>query len=92
MLVPLPEPPTPGLSLPDGDMASDPVLPFDGKPIFGPGSLEITAPAELPLPPLFAGGAADPTSIGAPNPEPFLPAPEPTGLDPPPKEGGGGTT
>jgi hypothetical protein len=92
MLVPPPDPPTPALSLPVGEMASAPAPPLEGIPTFGPGCAEITAPAFGPLPPLVEDGAADPVSIGAPNPGPMRPSPEPDAPDPPPTDGGGGTT
>ncbi len=52
MLVPPPAPPRPGLSPPEGDMASEPVPPL-GKPIWNRAELEITAPALAPLPPCW---------------------------------------
>src|ERR1700733_5166159 len=51
----------------------------------------MTAPAFVPLPP-FVEVSPAPTSIGAPSPAPLRPEPGPLGLDPPPTDGGGGTT
>src|SRR5580692_4706588 len=89
MLAPPPEPPRPGLSPPEGDIASDPLLP-PGIPTVEPGWEEITTP-EPPLlpPPLLGGASADPESPGPPRPVPFLPEPESA---PEPMDGGGGTT
>src|SRR5258708_26626653 len=92
MLVPPPAPPSPVLSPPDGDMKSDPVPPTVGKPTFDPGSLEMTAPTLLPLPALLAGARTEPESSRPPSPAPLRPTPEPLGLEPPPRDGGAGTT
>ena len=92
MPVPLPLPPIPALSPPAGDIARDPAPPLVGIPTFEPGWLEITAPALEPLPPLFGGASAAPASIGEPKPSPLRPSPEPAVADPPPIDGGGGTT
>src|SRR5579872_4784968 len=91
MLLPPPAPPRPGFSPPVGDMASEPVPPLLGSPTFGPGWLEITAPAVAPLPPLFAGALPISASSGEPRPTPFLSSPVPAGPEPPATEGGGGT-
>src|SRR5580692_5105885 len=85
MPAPAPAPPRPGFSPPEGDMASEPVAPLLGKPIFGPGWLEITAPALGPLPAVVGGARGAPASNGAPRP--VLLRPEPTA-----RLGGGGTT
>src|SRR5580704_7450267 len=45
---PPPAPPTPGLSFPPGDIASDPALEVEGIPTFEPGCVEITALPALP--------------------------------------------
>lgn len=71
-------------------MASEPVAPLLGKPIFGPGWLEITAPALTPLPALVGGARGAPASNGAPRP--VLLRPEPEAPEPPFRLGGGGTT
>ena len=92
MLVPPFAPPKPDLSPPEGDIASDPVLPLMGSPSLVPGWLEITVPASLPLPPLFGGVSPEPASRGAPSPVPRRPRPEPVALEPPLTAGGGGTT
>src|SRR5580692_6497171 len=84
MPAPAPAPPRPGFSPPEGDMASEPVAPLLGKPIFGPGWLEITAPALGPLPAVVGGARGAPASNGAPRP--VLLRPEP------PARLGGGTT
>src|SRR5712671_1650100 len=90
MLVPPPEPPRPGLSPPEGDMASEPLPPVPGSPTFEPGCDETTIPEPVLLPPSAFGGArTDPTSPGPPRPEPLRPEPERPGPDP--TEGGGGT-
>src|ERR1700722_3352645 len=89
---PPPAPPSPGLSFPLGDIASDPAPEVEGNPTFEPGWVEITALPALPLPPLVGGGAADPASNGAPSPAPLRPIPEPVAFAPPPSVGGGGTT
>src|SRR5208282_2889668 len=89
MLAPPPEPPRPGLSPPDGDIASEPLLP-PGIPTVEPGWEEITTPEPALLPPPLLGGArAEPESPGPPRPVPFLPEPESA---PEPIDGGGGTT
>src|SRR5258706_14625306 len=89
MLVPPPAPPRPGLSPPEGDMASEPLPPVPGSPTFEPGCDETTIPEPVLLPPSAFGGArTDPTSPGPPRPDPFLPEPESPG--PEPMEGGGG--
>src|SRR5215831_6191741 len=92
MLLPAPLPPRPGLLLPAGDMARDPVFGSGGTPIFDPGWLDITVPESLPLPPFVGGAMPDPRSLGAPSPGPLRPMPDPVALVPPPTEGGGGTT
>src|SRR5579863_536837 len=92
MPVPPSAPPNPSLSPPEGDIASAPVLAVVGSPTLEPGWLESTAPAFSPLPPAVAGAAGAPTLIGAPNPTPLRPAPEPPEALPPPTDGGGGTT
>ena len=89
---PPPEPPNPGFSPPLGDIASEPVLPFVGTPTFVPGCVEITAPALEPAPPVCAGAEGAPASMGPPRPAPRWPEPVPVSLEPPPIEGGGGTT
>src|ERR1700674_2755672 len=91
MLVPPPEPPRPGLSPPEGDIASAPLPPVPGSPTFEPGCDETTIPAPAALPPSACGGArTEPTSPGPPRPVPFLPEPETPA--PEPRLGGGGTT
>src|ERR1700746_917747 len=91
MLVPLPEPPRPGLSPPEGDIASEPLPPVPGSPTFEPGCEETTTPEPALLPPSAFGGArTEPASPGPPRPNPFLPEPESPG--PEPTDGGGGTT
>jgi len=92
MPVPLPDPPRPGLVPPPGDMASDPVVAFAGRPIFVPGWLDITVPDSFPLPPVVGEVETDPVSSGAPRPGPLRPTPDPVGELPPPIEGGGGAT
>ena len=91
MLEPLPEPPRPGLSPPEGDMARDPLPPVPGMPGLDPGSVDNTTPelSLLPVEPL-GGARAEPRSPGPPSPEPLLPEPESPG--PEPTEGGGGMT
>src|SRR5580704_8456616 len=70
---PPPDPPSPGLSPPDGDIASEPVPPLPGTPILDPGWLETTIPFPAALPPVLIGGVAtEPTSIGPPKPAPRL--------------------
>src|SRR5271169_3387840 len=89
MLEPPPELPRPGLSPPEGDMASEPLALVLGTPTLEPGWDESTTPEPPPVPPSALGGArTDPASPGPPRPEPFLPAAE----RPAPTEGGGGTT
>ena len=79
----------PGLSPPEGDMASEPLPPLPGMPGLEPGSADKTMPELSLLPPAPLGGArADPTSPGPPRPVPFLPEPE--SPEPEPVEGGGG--
>src|ERR1700675_1337649 len=91
MLVPPPEPPRPGLSPPEGDIASEPLPPVPGSPTVEPGCEETTTPEPELFPPSDFGGArTDPMSPGPPSPKPFLPEPESPG--PEPTEGGGGTT
>src|SRR5579863_2797671 len=92
MPAPPPVLPRPGLSPPEGDIASSPLPPLVGNPTFDPGWLEMTAPALDPLPPVAAGAVGTPTSIGAPSPGPLRPEPEP--LEPFPLliEAGGGMT
>src|SRR5277367_1286295 len=93
MLLPPPAPPTPGLSPPVGDMASDPVAAVLGNATLGPGWLESTTPALGPLPPVLGGaGGGGPASSGAPRPEPLRPEPELLGPELPARDGGGGTT
>src|ERR1700686_2774159 len=92
MPVPEPAPPRPGLSPPEGDMASEPVPPLLGNPTLGPGWLESTAPALAPPPPAVGGARTEPASSVAPRPTPFRPKPAPAELEPPPTDGGGGTT
>src|SRR5580658_2451945 len=90
MLAPPPEPPRPGLSPPEGDMASEPLPPL-GIPTLEPGWEEITIPEPSLLAASLLGGArTEPASPGPPRPEPFLP--EPDKPLPEPIEGGGGTT
>src|ERR1700733_10969531 len=80
---PPPDPPRPGLSPPDGDIASEPVPALPGTPIFNPGWLETTIPVPLALPPVFAGGAVtEPASMGPPNPVPRFPLPKPENESP----------
>ena len=91
MLVPPPEPPRPGWSPPEGDVAMEPLPPLVGIPVFQPGCDETTiALPALPPPSAFGGASTEPMSPGPPRPEPFLPEPE-TPV-PEPSEGGGGTT
>jgi len=91
MPVPPLVPPRPGLSPPPGDIASEPLPPLPGIPIFEPGCEEITIPELSLFPPAPLGGArTEPASPGPPRPEPVLPEPERPG--PEPIEGGGGTT
>jgi hypothetical protein len=91
MLAPAPEPPRPGLSPPDGDIASEPLPPVPGSPTVEPGCDETTTPEPELLPPSALGGATtDPVSPGPPRPMPRLPEPE--SPDPDSSEGGGGTT
>src|SRR5882672_3016140 len=91
MLVPPPAPPSPGLSPPEGDIASEPLPPVPGIPTFEPGWGETTTPEPALLPPSALGGArTEPTSPGPPRPDPFLPDPERPG--PEPMDGGGGMT
>ncbi len=66
-------------------MASEPIPPLLGRPTFGPGWLEITAPALAPLPPLVGGARGAPASSGAPRPGPLRP-------EPAARLGGGATT
>src|SRR6478736_4503459 len=89
---PPPEPPNPGWSPPVGDIASEPVFAVGGSPTLVPGWLETIVPASLPLPAVFGGVMLDPTSSGAPSPAPLRPIPAPVAFDPPPIDGGGGTT
>src|SRR5579864_4237516 len=91
MLLPAPAPPRPGLSPPEGDMASEPLPPLLGSATVEPGWLEITAPALAPLPLLVGGARFLPASSGAPKPVPVRLRPEPAEPEPPPTEGGGGT-
>ena len=56
MIAPPPDPPRPGLSPPDGDMASEP-LPPPGISTLEPGWDEITIPEPSLLPALLLGGA-----------------------------------
>src|SRR5580658_8664557 len=91
MLAPPPEPPRPGLSPPEGDMASEFLPPVPGIATFGPGWGEITIPDLSLFPSTPLGGARTaPASPGPPRPEPFLPELERP--EPEPIEGGGGTT
>lgn len=90
MLEPPPEPPRPGLSPPEGDIASEPLPPLPGMPTLEPGCADTTIPELSLFPPAPLGGArTEPASPGAPSPEPFLPEPETP--EPEPTEGGGGT-
>src|SRR5580658_10130634 len=86
---PPPEPPRPGLSPPEGDMASDPLPPVLGVPGLEPGSADNTTPElSLLFPAALLGGArAEPIS---PRPTPFLPEAERP--EPGSAEGGGGMT
>ncbi len=91
MLAPPPEPPRPGLSPPEGDIAIEPLPPLPGIPTFEPGWDEITIPEPLVFPPsLFGGARTEPESPGPPRPTPFRPEPDSPG--PEPMDGGGGTT
>src|SRR5208283_3460536 len=85
---PPPAPPRPGLLLPDGDNASDPLPPLPGMPGAEPGLVDKTTPEFSPLPPPLGGARALPRSPGPPRPLPLLPEPE----RPVPEfaEGGGG--
>src|SRR3954468_7652330 len=89
---PPPEPPKPGLSPPEGDIASAPLPPLPGRPGFDPGWLETTTPEVLPPLLLVGGAVATPASNGPPSPTPRLPRPWPVIEPPPDIEGGGGTT
>ena len=81
----------PGLSPPEGDIASEPFPPVPGSPTVDPGCAETTTPEPAVLPDSGFGGArTEPTSPGPPSPDPFLPEPE--SPDPGPTDGGGGTT
>src|SRR6202171_1914521 len=89
---PPPEPPTPGLSPPAGERASEPAL-LPGSPSVEPGRLETTMPEPPPLPPPPLGGAStEPASSGPPRPVPRAPRPELERPDPAVSDGGGGTT
>jgi hypothetical protein len=72
-------------------MASEPAPPL-GRPTFGPGWAVMTTPAFGPLPPLVGGAGGAPASRCAPRPVPLRPDPESVVPEPPPIEGGGGTT
>ena len=91
MLAPPPEPPRPGLSPPEGDIAIEPLPPLPGIPTLEPGWDEITIPEPLVLPGSLLGGArTEPESPGPPRATPFRPEPDRPG--PEPMEGGGGIT
>ena len=91
MLAPPAEPPRPGLSPPEGDIAIEPLPPLPGIPTLEPGWEEITIPEPLVLPPSLLGGArTEPVSPGPPRPTPFRP--EADNPEPEPMDGGGGTT
>ena len=87
MLVPPPAPPSPGLSPPEGDIASEPVPPLLGRPTFDAGlgrnhCTSIGAAAST-----HVGGARfAPASSGAPRPAPLRPEPPPFVPDPPPTD------
>ena len=88
---PPPEPPRPGLSLPEGDIARDPLPPVPGMPGLEPGSDDSTTPELSALPTALLGGArTEPTSPAPPRPVPLLPEPESPAAEP--AEGGGGMT
>src|SRR6478735_6316731 len=92
MPAPPPDPPSPALSPPEGDIARAPLPPLPGSPTFDPGRLETTTPEVLPPPLLLGGAAARPASNGPPSPTPRFPVPRPVGKPPADTEGGGGTT
>src|SRR5712671_6611600 len=66
--VPPPDPPKPGLSPPEGDIASEPFTPFPGMPTLEPGCADTTTPVVSPFPPLLGGARTEPASPGPPSP------------------------
>jgi hypothetical protein len=87
---PPPEPPRPGFSPPEGDMANDALPPVPGTPGLGPGSGERTTPELSVFPAAAFGGAKD--EPRSPNGLPLAFLPDPERFVAEPAVGGGGIT
>jgi hypothetical protein len=91
MLEPPPEPPRPGLSPPEGDMASDPLPPVPAFQRWSRVRPTTRLQNCLLFPPAPLGGArSEPTSPGPPRPLPFCRSRKDQSLSR--ADGGGGTT